>query len=205
MESDLHLAMKGAVVRYLVDGERYWTESRVWYSGLRVDVSYMRKRRHFLVECETRPGVKRLVEKGRRRNTVPYRNVYILVVTAEWFRRLELRRLKGYFDRVLVYDDDCDRFTDSRDLRRLGWLRDSALDILVPIYYSKRFQNMLRTITMCKGRFKLWVRMSLQCPMCRLGIPTPWWRFCLRDKCPEDRSLKEIVESGVRWLESWLR
>ena len=31
-----------------------------------------------------------------------------------------MRRLKVYFDRVLVYDVDGDCFTDMRDLRRLG-------------------------------------------------------------------------------------
>jgi len=96
--------MKDAVIRHLVKDGWYRTESRVWYTGLRVDVAYTRNGRRFLVECETQPNVRRLMEKGRRRKRVPYRNVYILVVTLEWFSRLKLRRLKGYFDRVLVYD-----------------------------------------------------------------------------------------------------
>jgi hypothetical protein len=144
------------------------------------------------------PGVKRLKEKGRRRNQLPYWNVYILVVTTAWFRRLEWRWLKGYFDQVIVYDAEGDRFTGGRDLRQMGWLRDAVRDTLVPIYYGGRVQHMLRMMNKCKGRFKLWVRRLLQCPMCKLGIPSPW-RFCLRDDC--SRSFREYVESGVRWRE----
>ena len=46
LESDLHLAMKDAVVRHLVDGELYLIESSVWYTGLRVDVEYRKNGRN---------------------------------------------------------------------------------------------------------------------------------------------------------------
>lgn len=197
LESDLHLAMKDAVVNHLACGEHCWMECRVWYCGLRVDVSYYRNRRCFLVECETKSRVKRLLEKGRRRNKVPYRNVYMLVVSVEGFRRLEWRRLKGYFDLVLVYDAEGDRFTNVRDLRCLGWLKDAALDALVPLYYGDEFQCVLRLIHRTRVRFGIWLRDSLECPLCRLGVPTSGWDYCYRDECLGYKTLGEYVESAI--------
>ena len=116
-----------------------------------------------------------------------------------------MRRLKVYFDRVLVYDVDGDCFTDMRDLRRLGWLRDAALNVLVPLYYCDVLQRLLYLVGGNWVGLKYLMRRSLQCPLCRWGVPTPWWRFCLRYECPPARSLREIVGSTVKRLESWRR
>jgi hypothetical protein len=83
LESDLHLAMKDAVIRCLVGDDIYWTERYIWLNTLRVDVEYVKNRQRFLVECETRPSIKRLIDKGKRRNRIPYRNLYLLVVPVE--------------------------------------------------------------------------------------------------------------------------
>ena len=189
--------MKDAVIRHLVGDDRYWTENTIWLNTLRVDVEYVKNRRRFLVECETRPGIKRLIAKGKHRNRVPYRNVYILVVTAEWYRRLEWWRLKTYFDLILVYDVEREQFTDRRDLRFMGWLRDVALDMIVPIYNGERLQHSIHLINRGKNRLKWRVRGFLHCSMCKLGIPSPWL-FCPRNDCPDSISYSEYVEHTMR-------
>ena len=185
LESDLHQAMKRAAVRDLVGG--CWQKTEYTYKGrrssrLRVDVVFVRKWRDHLVECETRPSVKRLMEKGGRRNGLGRRTVYILVVPAERYRRLDIGRLKGYFDQVIAYDAAADEFTCSRDLRFMGSLRDAALDVLVPLHRAISTGPVYNGLRIRKNLLKWAVRGLIQCSACRLGIDTPWI-FCPRDGC----------------------
>jgi hypothetical protein len=95
--------------------------------------------------------------------------MYILVVTVEGIRRLDWWRLKGYFNRIPVYDVDGDRFTDGRDLRRMGWLRDVALDVLALVYMGRRFQRSMCMINRDKILIRWRVRRLLQRPCVSWG------------------------------------
>jgi hypothetical protein len=179
--------MKEAVIRELGKETRYWTEYMFGWRGsgaLRVDVCYIRKKRKYLVECETRPSIKRLVEKGKRRKKISHRTVYILVVPIKLYGRLDWRRLKGYFDLIMAFDARVDAFTDTMDLRFLGSVRDAALDVLVPIYLCKSVQSLFRWFRFRKNGLKWAVREVIQCGACKLGIKTPWV-FCPRFDCPD--------------------
>lgn len=190
MESDLHLSMKKAVVRDIGKGSKYWTEYLIGYCGsgsLRVDVNFSKNRRKYLVECETRPKIKRLIQKGKRRNKIRYRTVYILVVTSEWYRKLDWTQLKGYFDIIMSYDVEEDTFTERWDLRFLGPQRDTVLDIIVPIYMSEAVQSIYLRLVMGKNQVKHTIRKLIQCSACRIGIETHW-KFCPKFNCPNSVS-----------------
>ena len=186
----MHLAMKDAVIRCLVGDDRYWTESTIWHNTLRVDIEYTKNRRRFLVECETRPGIKRLIDKGKRRNRIPYRNVYLLVVPVERYHDVDWGCLRGYFDMVLAYDAELAVFTDRRDLRLLGPFRDAFLDVLMPIYESEELQALFTWLTIRKNCLIYGTRGFIQCSMCRLGLSSPWI-FCPRNGCPHSISYTE--------------
>ena len=194
MESDLHLALKDAVRRHHAGGCRCTYESHMLPWGregsLRVDVYFCRRGRSIYTECETRPNMERLREKGRRRNTYYYRTVYRLVVPKQEYAKHDWRRLRGYFDAVYAYDVEADSFTDSVDLRLLGPLRDLALDLLMPIYWSRELQTVLRRITYGVNGLRWAVRSRLHCMACVLGIPHPWV-FCPVMDCPRSRSYYE--------------
>jgi hypothetical protein len=199
MESRLHLALKKAVETHLAGGNHCWYESHMGPWGgsgsLRVDVHYNRNKRSIYVECETRPSISRLIEKGKRRVKVPYRNVYILVVPDEYYGRLEWQRLRGYFDLVLGYDVEDGVFTGKRDLRFMGPLRDAALDFLIPIYKSERVQGTLNRVTRRKNILKMRLRGRLQCLLCRLDLPSPWI-FCPGDGCSDSVPYLERASSN---------
>jgi hypothetical protein len=117
--------MKDAVKRDLVGDCWYETEytiKRYGAAGLRVDVSFTKNKREYLVECETQPNIKRLVNKGRRRNKISYRTTYFLVVPSEFYKRTDWGQLRGYFDIIFAYDVDRDILTEGQDLRFLGSL-----------------------------------------------------------------------------------
>ncbi|MFC1803959.1 hypothetical protein ACFL0D_08360 [Thermoproteota archaeon] len=186
MESHLHLAMKDAVIRDLVDDGRYSTEYLYGYRGsgaLRVDISYTKNKREYLVECETRPNIKRLIDKGKRRNEISYRTMYILVVPSEYYHRIDWRQLHGYFDIIFTYEIDRDMLTERQDLRFLGSLRDVFLNVLVPVYKSNETQSVSRWLVIRKNLLVYELRGYLHCTACKLDIPTPWI-FCPRDDCP---------------------
>jgi len=190
VESDLHLALKDAVKRHHAGGSRCWYESHMlpWgnQGSLRVDVSYRRNKRSYYTECETKPNLSRLVEKGRRRREHYRRTVYNLVVPKSEYNKHDWTRLRGYFDQVFAYDIEKDEFTDAVDLRLLGPLRDAVLDITMPIYWSKEFQSTYRRVKYSENRVYWAVRVILQCSACRLGLPHPWG-FCPKDDCPDSR------------------
>ncbi len=78
MESPLHHAMKDAVIRDIAGDCMYSTEYMIGYpeyGGLRVDVNITKNKRKYLIECETKPNIKRLIDKGKRRNKIPYRTM----------------------------------------------------------------------------------------------------------------------------------
>ncbi len=187
MESDLHLSMKDAVIRHHAQNCISGTESTYGKPGdtLRVDVRINRNDRRFLFECETRPNIKRLMDKGRRRNKIRYRNIYVLIVTSDWYPRLDWDQLRGYFDIIHAYNVDSDSFTHRRDLRKLGPLRDSVLDVLVPVYYAKRTQATIWYVKRRINRIRYSITAFHQCTYCRLGLPTPW--RC----CPMNASCKD--------------
>jgi hypothetical protein len=187
LESDLHLAMKEATIRDICKDSKYWTEYMFGWrglGGLRVDVNFTRNRREHLVECETRPNMKRLIEKGKRRNKIRYRTVYMLVVPFKWYKKQDWTQLIGYFDIILAYDVGEDAFAERMDLRFLGSLRDTILDIIVPIYRSEAAQSIYWKIVVRKNRIQSAVRTLIQCTTCKLDIETPWI-FCSKYDCPD--------------------
>ena len=189
LESDLHLDMKDAVIRDLAWDCRYYTEysfGQRGYNGLRVDVHYTKKKREYLVECETRPNIKRLIDKGKRRNSIQDRTVYILVVPLRWIQKLEWRRLKGYFDLVIPYNVESGVLGRSYDLRFLGSLRDDFLDALMPVYKSQEVYDIYWWVVIRKNFLKWFLRGIVQCSLCRRGVPTPW-EFCPKNDCPDSR------------------
>ena len=152
------------------------------YSALIVDVNITKNKREYLVECETRPNIKRLVEKGKRRNSIRCRTVYILVVPMKWYQKLDWHLLKGYFDIVIAYNIEDDVFNGAIDLRFLGSLRDMFLNALVPVYKSDEAKSVIRWIKMKKNLLVYNIKGQIHCIACKHGIPTPW-RFCPRDDC----------------------
>jgi hypothetical protein len=179
--------MKEAAVRDLAGDSRYWVE-RSLRCGLRVDLEYLSKKRKYLVECETRPRIPRLRDKGARRNKISWSNVYVLVVTEKYFWEMDWARLRGYFDVVLAYDPDLDTFTERRDLRFMGVLRDRFLDSVLPVVKSKKVMDTLYRLKIRKNVLKWKVRTVIQCSACHLHIETPWM-FCPRHNCPRSTNM----------------
>lgn len=186
LESDLHLAMKQAIIRDLVLDSWYKTEYSYGRS-LRVDVMFYRKSRSYLVECETHPSFARLLEKGRRRNGLGRRTVYILVVPVEAYPGRDWGQLRGYFDQVYSYDPQRGALIRRLDLRTLGPPRDLALNALLPIYYSKRFKSITRWFRHRKNGLHWKLRELVQCTMCKLDLESPWV-FCPIEDCPHSGS-----------------
>jgi hypothetical protein len=196
--------MKEAAIRDLAGDLRHWVESSL-SCGLRVDVEYRRKQRAYLVECETNPSIPRLIKKGINRNKSHMRNVYILVVTESDYLRLEWKRLRGYFDIIMAYDDKLDSLTISRDLRFMGGPRDTVLDTVLPIVKSKKFTKTMDHLSKRKNRFKWALRTFIQCNACRLGVDTPWY-FCPKYDCEKSGrySTESYHEHSERW-KKWRR
>ena len=193
-ESTLHRSMKDAAITHLAKDCRYWKEYTHGIRGdaLRVDVMINKNGRRYLVECETRPNIERLMDKGRRRNKIRGRNLYVLVVGEEWFDRLDGGRLRGFFDIVQAYNSETHRFTDRRDLRTLGTLRDSVLDIMVPLIKAERTQAVIWWIRTTKNQLKWRIIDYLQCTSCKLGIPNPWI-FCPSSDCEDSQSQYDLL------------
>jgi hypothetical protein len=75
--------MKDAVIRDLPKESRYRTEYTLSLRGkgsIRVDVWYKKKKRNYLVECETRPNIGRLVKKGKRSKNINLRSMHMNVI-----------------------------------------------------------------------------------------------------------------------------
>lgn len=112
--------------------------------SLRVDVSYKMNHRHYYVERETKPNIKRLLEKGHRRKKCRKRINYPLVFPESEYGRHEWSKLRGCFDRVFAYRFEDDRFTEALDLRTFGGLQDLVLDLMTPPYMSPESQRLCR-------------------------------------------------------------
>lgn len=173
MESSLHLCLKDAVKHHHAGVNHCSTESiqGVWggEGSLRVDVMYVKNHRYYLYECETRPNLKRLKEKGRKRSKLHYKTVYSLVVPESMYHRKDWKQLTGYFDIVYSYHVGEDRFTGSQDLRTFGGLQDFVLDIVMPVVRSTWFVNARSWIFRKKNHF-------IHCVYCLLGkrFPLCW-------------------------------
>ena len=191
VESKLHRDLKSAVQRHLAIECvcSYESTLEAWggAGSLRADVYYQRCGRRFYVECETSPQIKRLQDKGRRRNRCKDRNMYLLLIPEQFFDLHDWDTLRGYFDQIIAYDVIGDRLTHRVDLRRLGWVRDTVLDAVIPIVSSREARN-LRYFVLGKIHHVKWIiRKRVQCTLCRLNLSTPWI-FCPRDDCPNSVS-----------------
>jgi hypothetical protein len=200
VESDLHLALKEAVKRHHAERNRCWEESVMGSWGgegcLRVDVHYNRKRRYYYVECETKPNIRRLIEKGRKRNKYYRRTVYNLVVPETEYWKKNWRELSGYFDIIYSYNIEKERFTDKTDLRTLGNLQDLILDRLMPFLRSPEFKKFSRFFWKRKNiivQFMYNLKLCIRCCMnhgrlvyfCR-GDPCNVYRLIYGDKTPPE-------------------
>ena len=103
----------------------------------RVDMEYKHHMRYFLVECETRPNMRRLKAKGLDRKKIKQWNNYILIVPTSEYLKHDWNELRGYFDQIYSYDVTSDTMTLATDLRILGSLRDVFLDHWMPIRRTK--------------------------------------------------------------------
>ena len=142
VEGGLHRDLKNAVLEHLVKGNNYWLEQVVGYTGQRVDVAYISYKRHYLVECESKPGEMRLKAKGRTRNMLPYRNVYLLVMPLKEYHKRDWTTMRGSFDKVYSYDRDLGVLVEEIDLRRFGWVRDLVLNLFTPVLCSSVFSGL---------------------------------------------------------------
>jgi hypothetical protein len=178
--------MKHAAERLLAGDSKTWIEETIgkpMESRLRVDVSYRKNKRFFLVECETKPNTKRLIDKGKRRNRLGYRTTYILIVPVSNYRKNDWSSLRGYFDIIYAYDEEHESFTQYRDLRFLGPLQDRLLNLFMPIYKSRHLEDLYWFIMIRKNRVKWALREIIQCNACRIGIDTIW-EYCPTMRCP---------------------
>lgn len=186
MESDLHKLLKKAVCRKY-DGCYVRTEERRGAGGdgyFVVDVYVSRNSRYYYFECETRPSMKRLMEKGEKRKGHLHRNTYTLVVPAELYPRHDWGQLRGYFDAVWAYDAEDEAFTHIHDLRLLGGLRDAALDIIMPLKRSYRYLKLRWVFKARYFRLKVTLWSFVQCAACKLGVRIGG-EFCPRHDCPD--------------------
>ncbi len=77
-----------------------------------------------------------------------------------------------------------DIFNGPIDLRFLGSIRDSILDVLVPVYYSNEVQSTYWWLRLKRNSLTFTARKLIQCNMCKFGVSTPW-EFCPRNDCPD--------------------
>jgi len=186
VESDLHKKMKASVETQLARGEYYRTE---WFMGnmgedpLRVDAYYTRNKRYYLVECETRPNIKRLHEKARRRKRIPYRTVYILIVPINEYWKRDWRQLRGDFDQVYGYEEDSDTLREVTDLRVFGKAQDIFLDRWMPIRRT-HVKKLYWWLIIWKNLAKTEAQILIQCSMCKLDLDPPW-EYCIKTDCPD--------------------
>ena len=186
VESDLHLKLKKAVENHLAEGSRCRFESNMMPWGgsgsLRVDVQYTRNRRHYYVECETRPNISRLKRKGEKRKKCYYRTVYNLIVPASEFHKNDWSLLRGYFDNVYSYDEQCDEIDDRVDLRTLGSLQDIILDHAMPFLRSPEFREFCRFFWKRKNLALGFFRRRFWCLRCCMGKGRPMY-YCGPGTC----------------------
>ena len=194
VESSLHKTLKEAVKTHHATGCRCQEENYMGSGGrgsLRVDVCYMLRHRYYLVECETKPNIPRLLEKGRRRNSIHYRTVYVLVVPFNEYVKKNWAELRGYFDLVYAYDLNEDRFTAKQDLRTLGALQDMVLNVLMPVFRSERFQTLLWWLRKKKN-------LCQHCYNCLRGKSSPWPQ-CWYKPCIFYRQLLGKPDDHWKW------
>ena len=165
--------MKKAVETHLSEGNHCWFENTMGAWGgsgsLRVDVSYSRNRRHYYVECETRPNIKRLKKKGVKRKKYHRRTDYNLFVPSTEFCKREWMQLRGYFDKVYSYDEITDKIVNQVDLRTLGTLQDLILDYAMPFFRSPRYQEFSRFFWKRKNLVTTYLYHRLHCLRCCMG------------------------------------
>jgi hypothetical protein len=171
VESSLHLSLKEAVKLHHAGGNHCWTEAVQGYGGegsLRVDVKFVKNHRYYLYECEIRPNIKRLKEKGRKRSKLHRKTVYSLVVPESEYSKRDWRQLAGFFDIVYAFNVGEDRFTGSQDLRTFGGLQDLVLDFVMPVVRSRWFVSARRWIYRNKnhGVGCVYCLLGKRCPLC---------------------------------------
>lgn len=179
METKLHITLKNAVGEHLAVGSRcqYEAEMSPWSGrgSQRADVHYYRKSRSYYVECETRPNLERLREKGRRRLKSPWADAYILVVPEAQFGMHDWETLRGLYNEVYGYNVEENRFTCALDLRTLGALQDMTLDVVMPVVRNRRVRTFHSSIVRKKNIYS-------HCLNCLRGRICPWLR-CLDEPC----------------------
>ena len=158
-------------------------------NNLRVDVRYSQNSRTYLVECETRPNIKRLKAKASLRKKLHYRNNYILIVTDSEYRKHDWRQLRGHFDKIYSYDPEKDLITEMTDLRTLGLFQDFFLDLWMPIWIT-RLRYHWWVLYRNKNNLRRSIRELIQCSLCRRGLDSPW-RYCPIYNCPNSTPLIE--------------
>jgi hypothetical protein len=184
--------MKQAVEDQLAGGCYTRTEVEVGRgyrdSGyLRVDVKYHKNSRYFLVECETKPNIKRLIEKALKRKTIQYRTTYLLVVPHEETPKHDWGLLRGSFDKIYSYSNG--ELRQLYDLRRLGWLQDAALNLAMPVVRSWRlmcWRNDIRMLMSVNWKPTICLRCLL--------MALPGGRTCNERYCPLH---------PWRWYQAW--
>jgi hypothetical protein len=157
-------------------------QTQRWGLSLRVDVEYTQNMRDYMVECETRPNMRRLKAKGVNRKKIESRNMYILIVPIGEYCKKDWSQLKGYFDKVYGYDEDIDSMAAVMDLRKLGFLQDIFLDHWMPIRRTV-IKDAYRWLRLNKNLVLNGLRRVVQCTLCELGVSSPW-EFCPRYDCP---------------------
>jgi hypothetical protein len=171
VESRLHLSLKEAVKRHHAGINRCRTESLQGWGGkgsLRVDLEFKKNHRYYLYECETKPNIKRLMEKGRKRAQLRHRTMYSLVVPESEYHRRDWKLLQGYFDIVYAYNEVEGKFTKSQDLRTLGGLQDFVLNIIMPIVRSSWFIDARHWINRNMNHLVgcVFCLLGKRCPLC---------------------------------------
>lgn len=154
---------------------------------LRVDVKYRKYNRDHLVECETKPNIKRLIGKAEKRHMLGYRNSYLLIIPSEEYPKYDWSRLKGYYDMIYTYSEGTLRLR--RDYRRLGFLQDTVMGLIMPVVESRWVRRLVTELTALAS-----VSWDLKiCPMCMLKKPLRGVT-CRELYCPLH---------GKRWVQIW--
>ena len=158
VEGKQHLELKKAVKQHLSQGNYCHYESHMWSWGgkgsLRVDVHYVKNKRHYYVECETAPRLERLITKGEKRRKRYLGSLYNLIVPATTYNRIDWWRLSGYFDIIYFYSFEREEVVSKIDLRYFGGLRDLFLDLVTPIFRGQRAQDFYRSFWKRKNILK---------------------------------------------------